>query len=79
MGVIFGKKIGPYRPDLERVSRLGQLFFNIFKLVLNLVESFDHHPFSSVERRHPQRCFGRHYRRCSDGSCLASGRMVGNV
>lgn len=42
MGVIFGKKIGPYRPDLERVSRLGKLFFNIFKLVLNLVESFDH-------------------------------------
>ena len=32
MGVIFGKKIGPYRPDLERVSRLGKLFFNIFKL-----------------------------------------------
>ena len=42
MGVIFGKKIGPYRPDLRMFQKLGKLLLNIFELVLNFVESFDH-------------------------------------
>ena len=42
MGVIFGKKIGPYRPDLRMLQKLGKLLLNIFELVLNFVESFDH-------------------------------------
>ena len=69
------------RRDLDRYGpeQPGSL---LSQLCLGRFRSFfrpDHYPFSSVERRHPQRCFSRNYRRRINCPDLAPGRMVGHV